>query len=212
VTAPSPLEDLIAGILSSAGNAVLNLDPASAPRLAELEGKTMALRALLPGGREQTFVVTVGAGQLAWVAGADAESQRPNVMVTGRVPDIAALLRNPDHAEGVVIDGDEQVLAAFAAVLTRFHPDLAGPIGNVIGPEAADGLIGLAEAGIAFMKSAADTLEHMARDGAGSAFVAETDFDRLLDRMEGLTLRIDRLNARLALLENARPGKEAQQT
>ena len=175
----------------------------------------MALHVLFPGGTgEQTFTVTVSAGQLAWIPGSDPEGPRPNVIVTGRLPDIAALLRNPDHADGVVIDGDEQVLAGFAAVLTHFHPDLAGPVGNVIGPEAADGLIGLAEAGIAFMKSAADTLEHMARDGARSGFVAETDFDRLLDSMEGLTLRIDRLNARLALLEKekALPGKEAPQS
>lgn len=200
--APSPLEDLFTGFLTSVGHATLKLDPASDVRLATLEGKSLRLNVTGPGGSgPPTLTLRVSDGELEWLTGA---TVRPNVILTGTLPDIVALLIGPDSGPGVTIEGDEAVLSEFGTLLTEFEPDLAGPIGDVLGQRAADDLIGLAEAGIALLKSAAETIGGSARESARAGWVADEDFDRALDQMQGLQLRVDRLAARVAVAERDR--------
>jgi ubiquinone biosynthesis protein UbiJ len=198
----STLEALFTGFLTSVGHATLKLDPTSDIRLAALEGKSLRLNVVGPGGSGPgTLTLRVSDGELEWLTG---ETVRPNAILTGTLPDIVALLLGPDSGPGVTIEGDEAVLSEFGKLLTAFEPDLAGPIGNVLGQRAADDLIGLAEAGIALLKSAAETIGGSARESARAGWVADEDFDRALDRIQGLQLRVDRLAARVGLAERDR--------
>lgn len=199
---PTPLEDLVTGFLTSVGNVTLKLDPSSQVRLAPLEGRSLRLNIVGPTGPpSRTLTLCVHGGELEWVSG---EVDKPNAILTGTLPDLAAVLLDPDSGPGVGIEGDETLLREFGALLTAFEPDLAGPIGDVLGQRAADDLIGFAEAGIALLKSAAETLGNSARESAREGWVGDEDFGQALERMEGLQLRVDRLAARIDLLDRGR--------
>ena len=79
---------------------------------------------------------------------------------------------------------------------------MAEPLSRLLGPQAADNLLGIAEAGIAVLKSAAESLGSAARDGARTEWLGEPDFEDLQNRTDEMQLRLDRLTARLEQLEN----------
>jgi len=204
VSSATPIEDLLTGMLSSVGNAALKLDPTSSVRLRALEGKSLRLEIIPPGSDAPRPLTLISRdAELEWEA---TRTDQPNVILTGTLPDILALLANPEAANSVRIEGDEVVLADFGAVLSHFEPDLAGPMTDVIGPQLADNLIGLAEAGIAVLKSAAESIGQTAREGARANYLADAEFSTMLDRLDSVRLRIDRLSARVGLLESSRTG------
>jgi ubiquinone biosynthesis protein UbiJ len=203
-TAGNPIEELLASLATTVSNATLGLDPSSAARLAALEGKCLRLEIEGPGrAGALTNTLLVRGGTLEWCS--DHDAHRPNVIVTGPLPDIAALLLDgASRTDGrVTIDGDETLLADFGGLLKHFEPDLAAPVGQVLGRELADNLVGLAEAGIAFVRSAGETLEASIRDSARAAYLGDDDFALLLEQMDELRLRTDRLRERVHRLESA---------
>lgn len=206
---PSPLETLLARVLGELGSQTLKLDPASHPRLAELAGTTVRFDIQppsLPGTQTEPRSITllVRADALDLQAGAAAEA---HTIVTGTLPDIARSFISPASPGHVRIDGDEAALESVAGLFRSLEPDLAAPLAGLIGREMADGLVGLAEAGIAFLKSAAESASAGLRQEATSAWVVDQDFQQLMDRLDGLRLRVDRLDARVRLQDD-RTGSE----
>ena len=204
----TPWDSLIADMLGSAGNFGLQLDPLSRVRLEALEGKSVRFLINTP---PHTLTMNIIDGELNLEAGS--RGPEPNVIVSGSLADIGAFLANsdradPDRASNVRIDGDETVLNEIARLLADFEPDLARPMSTIMGRERADNLIGLAEAGIALLKSAAQSASHTARQGAQQQYVGEQDFDTLLNRLDTLQLRVDRLTARLAQAESNRSSRQ----
>ena len=105
-------------------------------------------------------------------------------------------------------DGDDEWsqirrkrLQAVAALFRDLQPDLAEPLAQMIGRDAADNLIGAAEAGFAFLRSAAESLATGARKEIRNTWLTDQAQESLLDRMDDLRLRIDRLDARVRLAE-----------
>ena len=131
--------------------------------------------------------------------------QEAHAVVRGTLPEIAASLlgtRAPGRERrGVRIDGDEAALQSVAALFRDLEPDLAEPLSNLIGRNAADSLLGAAEAGLAFLKSAAESVGAGIRQEAGNVWLSEDSFRELMDRSEDLKLRVDRLAARVRLAE-----------
>jgi ubiquinone biosynthesis protein UbiJ len=208
-----PLESLLLGAVESAGNMALKLDPLSSARLQGLEGRSVRLEIRTPmGGEPRLLTLKVSDGVLHWRGGA---AERPNAIVSGTLPQLAALL-GPDGGtdsrfgsatgDGVRIQGDESLIEALGAVLRKFQPDLAGPLGQVVGTELADNLVGMAEAGIALLKSATQTLSRTATSGVRESFLTSEEYSAVLDRIDDLRLRTDRLSARIGLLEASRTG------
>jgi len=200
----TPPEQLLARVLSDLGNAALGLDPLSRARLGALAGRCVRIDVVPPGvGEPRPLTVFITDSGLTCRAGRD---PAPHVILTGTLPDIARRLSGTGGS--VRIEGDEAVLTALADLFTGLQPDLATPLANLIGRELADNLVGLAEAGFALLRSAAESVTTTARRDAAGAFVNQDGFEHLLIRMEALRLRVDRLDARTRRLEAAPSGAQ----
>ena len=215
---PSPLESLLARVAGEISSQTLKLDPTSYPRLEDLAGTRIRFDVLppavpgLPGATTEarTVLLTVHPDALTFEAGSTEDA---HAVISGTLPDIVRTFFS--KAEGndktgngpggvrsnVRIDGDEAALQAVAALFGDLQPDLAEPLARVIGREAADSLVGAAEAGFAFLRSAAESLASGAAKQAGNAWVTEEAQDSLMNRLDDLRLRIDRLDARVRLVE-----------
>jgi len=200
-----PIEAMFTRILGSAGNLALRLDPLSAARLEALDGRTLRFEIATPGRTEpRILTLSVNDGQIQWLA---RSTDQPNVIVSGSLPAIAGLLANPEATTDVFIDGDESILTEFGDLLKRFEPDLAGPVSELVGTELADDLIGMAEAGIAFLRSASESVTRAAAESARDSYLGGEELDAMLNELDALRLRTDRLAARVGLLESARASE-----
>lgn len=206
----SGLEELFSQALTSIGNLTLKLDPLSQARLDALEGICVRFEVVTPDREDLLItVVRVCDGQLVVATlgshdrTEDSSDDKPNAIVTGPAGDLLALLSNRGTSSRVTIDGDEQVLADLATLLKHFEPDLAGPMGEILGTQAADNLVGIAEAAIAALKSTAESLGAVARQGAQARYLGNPEFDQMLGRLEELQLRVDRLGARVRDIESS---------
>lgn len=205
---PTPIEEGLARLLGEFSSQTLKLDPASHPRLAAIAGTRIRFDVIppaLPGRPDPAprhLMLTVHPDGLDLQPDT---GQEAHAVVRGTLPEIAASLlgtRAPGRERrGVRIDGDEAALQSVAALFRDLEPDLAEPLSNLIGRNAADSLLGAAEAGLAFLKSAAESVGAGIRKEAGSVWVSEDSFRELMDRSEDLKLRLDRLAARVHLAE-----------
>lgn len=200
------LDSVLADALADLANKSLDLDPASRARLSGLDGHRLQITADLPpplGGRD--FALTVQAGRLRFFPHAP---ERPNVIVRGAPPDLAAWLIGGENAAGtrLTIDGDPTVLAELRAALTAFRPDFGRPLGDLLGAELAQTALGAAELALATLRSALEGAGRSVREGAAETFVDRAGANRFLDELDDLRLRVDRLAARVEAREQrARP-------
>jgi ubiquinone biosynthesis protein UbiJ len=143
--------------------------------------------------------------------GGDGEA---HAVVRGTLPDIARSLLGSEPDDGATtglrIEGDEAALQAVAALFRDLEPDLAEPLSALLGRDMADSVVGAAEAGFAFLKSAAESVTAGLRQEARSNWVDDDAFRQLLERTEDLNLRVDRLAARVRLAEERmeRPDRD----
>lgn len=212
----SPPEAVLARMLSGIGNQTLKLDPGSRPRLAELAGTCVRFDVIPPSlpsagtPEPRSITLKVRPDGLDLEAGSTAQA---HVVVTGTLPDIIgsflAARTDPSHTGSLRIDGDEAQLQALADLFRALEPDVAEPLAGLVGREMADGLVGFAEAGIALLKSAAESVSSGVRQEATRVWVDNPAFQTLMDRFDDLRLRVDRLDARVRLRETE---AEAQAT
>lgn len=209
---PSPLESALARLLGGIGNQTLKLDPASHPRLIDLAGTCVRFDVIPPSlttaeaPEPRSITLRVRPDGLDLNAG---NLDQPHVVVTGTLPEIARSFFSaeisqkvgPDRSSRLRIDGDEAVLQNVADLFKALQPDLAEPFSGLVGREVADGLVGLAEAGMAFLKSAAESVTAGARADATATWVDDAAFQNLMDRLDDLRLRADRLDARIQIFE-----------
>ncbi len=198
------LDSVLADALAELANASLDLDPTHRGRLSALEGRQVQITSPLPpplGVRH--FGLTVTGGRLRFVPHAP---EQPNVVVRGSPPDLIAwLLAGEQPARGrLSIEGDETVLAELAAAIKAFRPDFGTPLGNVLGQEFAQIALGAAELALATARSAFQGVRRTIRDEAVRTFVDRRQAERLLDEMDDLRLRVDRLTARVETQEQHR--------
>lgn len=198
------LPAVFADALADLANRSLALDPAAAARLATLEGHRIQFSTDLPepmGARDLT--ITVNDGRLRLYPRALPE---PNVIVSGRPADLVAWLFGDGVASGpgrdLRIDGDGAVLQELTQAIESFRPDLAGPLGSLLGAETARSALGTAELALATLRSAFEGAGQTVRDSAARTFVSQSEAARLLDELDDLRLRVDRLAARVAAQEN----------
>ena len=217
--AASPLETLFVRLLGEISSQTLKLDPTSQPRLQSLAGQSVRFDILppaLPGrpnasAEPRTILISIESEGLKLEAGSTAEA---HAVVRGELPAIARMLfasagsdKSANSAE-VRIEGDEAVLQSIAALFRDLQPDPAEPLARAIGRDAAENLVGAAEAGFAFLRSAAESLAAGARKEAQEAWVTVENQDSFLDRLDDLRLSVDRLDARVRLAEEraSEPG------
>ena len=199
-----PLETMLADALATLANASLDLDPAGRARLSALEGRRVQIVAELPPPlTARHFTLEVEDARLRLHS---RDLDRPNVVVTGSVPDLAQWLLTGETGArgGLRIDGDTTVLLELAAVFRGFTPDLAGPLSRVVGEETAASLLGAGEMAMAGLRSAAAAVTGSLRQGAADRFVSRQQMDRFLDALDDMKLRVDRLGARVSAEEARR--------
>ena len=187
----SSLEDAIGRVATNLAETGLSLDPDIQKRLEPLEGRILQLESVAP---ELTFYITVLDGQLE-VSGRSAAPA--HVLVTGRGPEIIAWLANPGRTGSVSVEGDAAVLMGFASVIENFDPELTQPLSNLLASDAGQAVLGTAELAVSALRSAAEGVGAALEQTAASRFVSKEDTTALLDVLDDLRLRIDRLAARV---------------
>ena len=187
----SSLEDAIGRVATNLAETGLSLDPDIQQHLEPLEGRILQLESVAP---ELTFYITVLDGQLE-VSGRSAAPA--HVLVTGRGPEIIAWLANPGRTGSVSVEGDASVLMGFASVIENFDPELTQPLSNLLASDAGQAVLGTAELAVSALRSAAEGVGAALEQTAASRFVSKEDTTALLDVLDDLRLRIDRLAARV---------------
>jgi ubiquinone biosynthesis protein UbiJ len=196
--APGPAA-VLADVLADLTNTSLALDPASRARLAALEGRRVQINTTLGPLGQRVFSLTVSAGRLRFYTH---PVDAPHVIVQGDPPTLLAwLIGAEEPARRLVIEGDTTVLGELNGVLRSFRPDLGKPLTRVVGADAARTALGTAELVLAGLRSALQGAGHGLRDGAAQTFVDRPRMERLLDDLDDLRLRVDRLGARVAARE-----------
>lgn len=183
-------------------NRTLALDPANASRLSALEGRRLQLSSAFPaplGQRDLT--ITVRAGALRLIPRPEPE---PHVIVQAAPAELAAWITSRGARGSVRIDGDSAVLQELTALLRDFHPDLAAPLAALLGPEQASRALGGLELAFAGVRSLFQGAGYSVRDGAVQTFVDRPAANRLLDDIQDLRLRVERLGARVSAEEQRR--------
>jgi ubiquinone biosynthesis protein UbiJ len=212
-TGTAPLRNLAALVadgLAEFANATLGLDPAGTARLAALEGSRLLImsRDPAPGADGPlTFTLAVQNGRLRLLP---ARCERPNVIVTGALPDLLgwALSRGRRTPAGLSIEGDTRLLEALAEIAHDFAPDLAPPLRHVVGAAAADQLVSAAEFALAGLRSLLQGAGATLKDGARYWFAADAQRQVFLTELDLLRLRVDRLAARVELETSRRRTPE----
>lgn len=198
---PQPLRKLAGRALETALNHTLSLDPDSRQKLAVLDGRSVQMHLR---GPEIALAVTVEHDQLR-VGPPQDESQLRVAATPGSL--LGMLLRR--HDEGVApgkveIAGDADLARRLEKLASQFAPDFeeafARTFGDVLG-------VPLARAIRAGLSHAKETASHLTEDGAdwlrdeARLAMAPGEVDGFLDGVDALRERSERLEARLARLE-----------
>jgi ubiquinone biosynthesis protein UbiJ len=190
-----------AEMLATLGNAILKLDPLSEPKLRELEGLSVRLDVALPGRNEPTRWLM--SFHKASVQLEPCSEIAAHAIVAGEVSELLAWLTG-GASGGLRFDGDTRLLDSLSGLMHGYQPDLAPPLGRVIGDDAASALVGFLEAASAAARSAIQTLRGAAQDTARQNYASPDEMSSAIHQLEDLALKVDRLTARTDRLENLR--------
>lgn len=191
----NPLISLGAQIMEAAANAALEMDPIAQQALLSRDGQRIALACKRP---DIDFEIGIAGTRLAILNRASTDAQ---ARVSGEAADLLQGLWQKTPS-GVTIDGDESLVVALRDVFTQLELDFAKPLALILGPERANSLVGAGEFALsgasAAVKASADGLR---RDVTGTMATWQ-DAEPLLQSIEQLRDRLDRLDARMSLAEN----------
>lgn len=189
-----------AEMLATLSNAALKLDPLTEPRLRALEGRTVRLDIHMPGSSTPVrWLLSIDKASLQIDT---CDECQAHAIVRGGLGPLLNWLSSGDQ-RGLEFSGDELLLEQFAGLLTGYQPDLAQPLGRIIGEEAATSLFGFAEAATAAAQSALQAAQGAAEQTAKQHYTGERQFGEAIETLENLSLKVDRLQARTILLEAA---------
>ncbi len=206
---PRPLRAIAGRALQSALNHALSLDPDTQQRVVALDGRSVQLHL---EGPELTLAITVHDGKLA--VGPGREDSQLRVRATpGSLLSMAMRRDDEGVAPGKVdIAGDAELARRLEKLATQFAPDVeeafARTFGDVLGVPIAramrQALAHARESGGHLAEDAADWLRDETRVAA-----APGEVETFLDGVDTLRERSERLEARLARLEQKLKGSAA---
>ena len=111
------------------------------------------------------------------------------------------------RAGAVHIQGDAEVAQAFSELLTHARPDFEEELSRVIGDVAAHQVGTLARSALGFARRATDTFAQNVAEflqEEGRDVPSRTEAEEFIAGVDALRDGVDRLEARIALLERAR--------
>lgn len=205
---------LLAFGLEKALNQYLHLDPDMAPKLAELDGKAIAVElAVTPLGWSGPVLTLYFLPTGTAVRVTDQFAGAPDVVVRATPLALAGQLRrgNQSFDAGVEIQGDVHIGKAFQDLLSRVDIDWEEQLSRVVGDTAAHQIGNLAR-GLrtwgrrsldTLLKNTAEYFQEEARDLPSSGAMAD-----FLDAVDTLRSDTDRLEARIRRLQQSLPASE----
>jgi ubiquinone biosynthesis protein UbiJ len=196
----NPLVDLLFRTLETIANGASRLDPLTHARLQRLSGRRVAIQ-VEPSGESATLAFDSGIVQLE--AGM---TETPNVLLRGSPAALAGTLLGGNRSnDAVAIDGDEVLLTELEGILRDYRPDGLPPLDSLVGRQVADSLAALFEVGAATLtalgRNAGDEGRRLVKSGVRQRLLTRPDYDVLLGSLATLRVRLDRANARAAVLE-----------
>lgn len=195
------LSALMARAVEEAANRVLALDPDTADRFAELEGRLVAVHL---DGPDFTLYLRPEDSRLRVSDEADGEPET-TIRATPGALFAGALGEQGGNAAGRVhIEGDAHLGQSFQRLLRRLDPDweepLARAFGDVAGPRIARALREGASWGRAAGRSLAEQVAEYLRDERRD-LVTRAEMSEFVDEVDRLRESVDRLEARLRRLK-----------
>ncbi|TDJ26240.1 MAG: hypothetical protein E2O61_02505 [Gammaproteobacteria bacterium] len=198
----SAAEVLFIDVLDRLANASLNLDPQSVSRLEQLEGRMLRLEGEMPKDvSDRIFTLKVEGGRLSLYPHALPE---PNVIVKGKLVDLSAWLLSRGSTANVVIVGDETVLQELIDLVRNFAPDLGKPLSTLLGSRAAEDLLGAVELAFAAFRSVIEGAGTAIKESAAARYADEARLNALLDGIDNVRTRADRITVRIRAEETRR--------
>lgn len=227
---PNPLLDIAGRALGIALDRIVALDPESAARLRELEGRAIEVTW---AGPELSARAEVRDGRIVFGPGA-ARSEGappPDLGVRATIAGALNMLMRERGERGlpgldaqsakVQISGDAELARTLSRLVERFEPDVERAFSGVLGDVAGVQLARALKRGLGWARESASSLAEDAgafvrdesRDAVArvelDAFLA--DVDRLRDDAERVTVRVARLRRSNAAMEPApEPGADSR--
>ena len=187
-----------AEMLATLSNAILKLDPLSEVKIRELEGRSIRLDVQLPGRGEPTrWLMTFSKDSVQLAPCAEATA---HAIVRGEPGDLLAWLAGGRSGD-LRFDGDIGLLDSVSGLMKGYEPDLAPPLGKMIGNDAASALVGFVEAAGAAARTALQTLGGAAEETAHAHYTTPDELTQATRKLEDMALKVDRLKARTDRLE-----------
>ena len=221
---PNPLLDIAGRALGAALDRIVALDPESAARLRELEGRAVEVTWV---GPEFAARVEVRDGRIVFGPGATRSegAPPPDLGVRATIAGALNMLLRERGERGlpgldprsskVQISGDAELARTLSRLVERFEPDVEAAFSGVLGEIAGVQLARALKRGLGWARESASSLAEDAgafvRDESRDAIArAEldtflTDVDRLRDDAERVAARVARLRRPHAPAEPA-PG------
>lgn len=191
------LSRIMARAVEEAANRLLDLDPDTADKMAELEGRLVALKL---EGPDITLYLEPRDGRLHVT---DTVERKPETTIRGTP---GALFASAVSEEGrrtagrIHIEGDAHLGRAVEGLVRRLRPDweepLARAFGDIVGPRIARTLREGAAWGQAAGWSLAEQLTEYLRDERRH-LVTRAEMDEFVHEVDRLREAVDRLEARL---------------
>ena len=154
----NPLDALLADLVETLGNAVLNLDTDAKERLAGLEGRCIRIECTLPS---KSATLKVQRSRIAVSAEAIGEA---DAVVQGSMADLIAWIAGGASAQSgaVRIDGDPGALAEVTAAIT---PNLVNQLSSALSNSPGEDVLGALELAAAGLRSATEGAAHAIEHG-----------------------------------------------
>ena len=200
--AANPIFNTLSMLANELSRRALDTDPAMSEQLRAMADRTVELHVKSPA---ITMHLRVRSDAIEVFPG---PTERPDAIVSGDMTSLIGWLLPGDSRGQVLIEGDEQLLHKLQQVLRSFRPDPGEPLANLFGEQAASTLLGTAEMGLSGLKSVLEGLGRSASEQASQRFMARQGLEPLLQGIDELRLRVDRLAAGIAQLERARQGDQ----
>lgn len=188
---------LLQRLLTDLSRQALTLDPLTAQRLAAMDGQSVEIRCLAP---DMTSHLTLCSDRIDLGVG---PADSPNVAISGQPLGLLQTLLTGSSSEPVVIEGDATILMQLQTLASSFSPDLAKPLGNLIGKEKAQRSAALFELGVAsiseLLSTARKSAHQQAKEVFSDRYASQSEAEVFFSGVDQLRLRVDRLQAKLDL-------------
>jgi len=203
----NPLTSALTRWAEMLANESAQLDPLTQKRLRGLDGHSIAIE-FDPSGETTTLQFD---GDSIRVATGHIDA--PSVIIRGAPSALAAAFvgARVRTGGGITIEGDEVVLSQFRGIVRDYRPDFFEPLESLVGIRAAQAITSLFEVGFSALsaigRSVAGEGERLARTGVRQRYLTSPELESFLESIQALRVRIDRLNVRTNVIEQARSGE-----